>query len=353
MATQGPALLVYGAYGYTARLLLEQLRALGVNFWVAGRSARRVADAALDWGAPSRVFSLEDPVEVARGLAGVEVLLNVAGPFERTIRPLLDGCLRAGVHYLDLSGEVEAFDIAAGADAAARARGVMVLPGIGFDVVPSDCLAVHLARRLPGAERLELHISLAPLISRGSAATVAAQLGRPVYVRRAGVLRPLMLRSQLRWVDFGGGVRPALAASWGDLVSAHHSTGIDDIQVFFEAHLRNAPSLLAQPLLAALPTPRWVAAALGRYIDRMPAGPGSAARRGQRSVIVGEVWRGRQRARSRLSTGEHYTFTARAGAAVVQRVLRGSRRGGFQTPGRLLGADFVMSFDDVVRQDLW
>lgn len=352
MSTQGRPVLVYGANGYTGRLLLDELRARGVPFWVGGRDALRVASVAKQFGTPSRVFALDDAAAISKGLAGVQFLVNAAGPFLHTLRPLLTGCLRAGVHYLDVSGEVEPFEIAASSDGEAQRRSVMVMPGIGFDVVPSDCLAVHLASRLPGAERMELSISIPDLISRGSARTIAQHLGRPVYVRRAGVLEPIWFRSTMRWVDFGKGARLALGASWGDLVTAFHSTGISNIQVYFEASVGKAPGMIAAQMLAALPMTEWARPVMERYVSRMPVGPEPEERSGQRSVIVIDAWRGRRHARARLTTGEPYSVTAQVAARVIEHVLDGGWRAGFQTPGRLFGADFITTMPGVSREDL-
>jgi short subunit dehydrogenase-like uncharacterized protein len=352
MTARDTSLLVYGANGYTGRLLLEQLRARGIPFWVAGRDAGRVASVASEFDAPSRVFALDDPATVDKGLAGIQFVVNAAGPFLYTLRPLLTACLRAGIHYLDISGEVEPFDVAAASDREAHERGIMVLPGIGFDVVPSDCLAVHLARRLPGADRLELSISIPDLISRGSAATIASHLSRPVYVRRAGSLEPVWLRNSMRWVDFGQGPRLALGASWGDLVTAFHSTGIANIQVYFEASIAKAPGMIAGQMLAALPGTGWARPVMQRYVSRMPVGPDARERSGRCAVIVVDAWQGRQHARARLTTSEPYTFTAQAGTRVIEHVVDGGWRKGFQTPGTLLGADFVTTLPGVFREDL-
>ena len=166
-------LLVYGATGYTARLLLPRLKQRGIEPVVAGRDAARIEALAAELGARARVFPLDDPAAVDAGLSGVGCLLNAAGPYSQTCRSLLEGCLRNQVSYLDLSGEVEPLSWAAQAGPAFAERGLMVLPAIGFDVVPSDCLAVHVARRVPDATRLTLYVSLPNLISHGSAVTLS------------------------------------------------------------------------------------------------------------------------------------------------------------------------------------
>ena len=345
-------LLVYGAYGYTARLFLPRLKQLGVDFVVAGRDAARTETIGAELGVPSRVFALDDPQRVDQGLEGIGVVLNAAGPFMYTTGPMLDGCLRKGVHYLDLSGEVEPLSRAAEAGELARHLGLMVLPAIGFDVVPSDCLAVHVASRLKGATRLTLHIAASNLMSHGSGVTLAENIGIPVHTRRNGRLEQMRLRTQMRWVDFGSGQRPTVAVSWGDIVTAYHSTGIQNIEVYFEAtSFRLAAVAINQYwgwLLRSAAANAWFRA----YAGQLPAGPTEEERARERSTIVVEAESATRVVRSRIETPEAYQFTAATVTRIVRDVMAGHRRPGFQTPAKLFGPDFVLEFEGVTREDL-
>lgn len=348
----GDRLLVYGGYGYTARLLLPGLKKLGVDFIVAGRDAAKTEETAAEFGAPARVFALDDPREVDQGLDGVDVMLNAAGPYMHTTKPLIEACLRKRVHYLDLSGEVGPLEQAAEAGAAARDLGLMVLPAIGFDVVPSDCLALHVATRLPDATRLTLHVAASNLMSHGSGLTLAEHIGIPVHTRRDGILEQMRLRMQMRWADFGEGHRPMVAVSWGDVVTAYHSTGIPNIEVYFEAtSFRLAAVTVNQYwgwLLRSSSANEW----FRNYASLLPAGPTESERASQRCRIIVEAESSDRTVRSRLETPEAYEFTAATATRIVQEVLNGSRRAGFQTPAMLFGPDFVMDFEGVTREDL-
>jgi short subunit dehydrogenase-like uncharacterized protein len=237
-------------------------------------------------------------------------------------------------------------------DGEAAARGVMILPGVGFDVVPSDCLAVHLARRLPGATSLVLGIAGSNLLSRGSAYTFADHAGLPVYVRKEGLLEPMRFRTQMRWLNFGAEHRPSIAVSWGDLVTAFRSTGIPDIEVYFEATFPRWFGVTANQYLGWMYRSKLAKSWLTAYADTMPEGPTLEQRRAERVVITGEAALGRHRVRSTVSTPEAYSFTGVAAAAVIERVLAGAVKAGFQTPGALFGPDFVLSFEGVDREDL-
>ena len=147
---------------------------------------------------------------------------------------MADACLRTGVHYLDLTGEIPVFEALAARDAEARARRVMLLPAVGFDVVPTDCLAVHLLRRLPSATRLELGFqSVGPAgLPPGTQRTMIELLPFGDRVRRGGQLVVPERGEKLRRIDFGQGPVEAARFTWGDVFTAYHSTGIPDIEVY-------------------------------------------------------------------------------------------------------------------------
>jgi short subunit dehydrogenase-like uncharacterized protein len=342
--------VVYGANGFTGRLILENLRARGIPFVAAGRSAEKLASVAAEYGAPVRVFDLEDAPQAEAALAGAAVLLNAAGPFGVTTAPLLRACLGAGVHYLDVSGEVSPLNLASRLDDAARARNIMVLPAVGFDVVPSDCLAVHLARRLPGADELTLSIEGSNLMSRGSALTFAAHAGVPVLSRKEGRLEPMWYRTQLRWTDFGDGPRPTIATSWGDLVTASRSTGIPNIEVYFEATPPRVWTVAGNQYFGWMMR-SWTRKWFRSLAEMMPEGPPPEVRAAHGARIVGEARRGQTRVSAIMRTREAYTFTGIAAAAVVERVLGGEVAYGFQTPGTVFGPDFVLELG-AERRDL-
>lgn len=347
-----PTLVLYGANGYTARLMLPELRARGIEPVLAGRNGPAISALACAHGLEARVFSLESPHAIDAALSGARVVLNAAGPYRHTAEPLMDSCLRERVDYLDLSGELGSLEYAVRCSEIARRCDVMVLPAVGFDVVPSDSLALHLAGRLPGAEHLSLHISASNLLSRGSASTFVEHAGQWVQIRRNGVLEPMRYRTQTRWTDFGHGRRPVIAVSWGDLVTAFHSTRVPNIEVYFEATAFRWSAVTANQMLGAALRIGPAHAFVESLIGVLPAGPAPEERARERSVIVGEVRSRGKRARSRLVTPEAYTFTAEIAARIARRVLDGQRRSGFQTPASLLGANFVLESAGVSREDL-
>lgn len=344
--------LLYGATGYTARLTARAAMAQGLQPILAGRDAATTQAVAARHGFEWRAFELADGPRLDAALREVDAVLHMAGPFSATSQPMVDACLRSGRHYLDITGEIDVFEALAARDGEARAAGVMLLPGVGFDVVPSDCLAAHMKRRLPDATRLFLAIGGLDQMSRGTARTSLESLELGTRARRGG--RIVRLPDTPRGsADFGAGPVPTVALSWGDVATAWHSTQIPDIDVHFQAtrQLEQVSRLgaFARFVLASRLGQRIARAA----IERQPEGPDDAQRARSRTALVAQAWnaQGEQR-RSRLHTPEAYTLTALTALAIVRKVLGGDFEPGFQTPSLAYGADFILQVDGVTREDL-
>jgi len=344
--------LLYGVTGYTGRLILTECLARGLRPILGGRG-QAVRELAGVHGLESRVLGLDDPAALRRALAGVRAVLHAAGPFSRTSRPMADACLATGAHYLDITGEIGVFESLAARDAEARAAGVMLLPGVGFDVVPSDCLAAHLKRRLPDAIRLTLAFQSTAGLSRGTATTMAENAGRGGAIRRGGAITPVPAAWKTIRMDLGKGPVTVTTIPWGDVATAWYSTGIPDIEVYTRttATLRFAlkASRHLDRLLASGPVQRL----LKRRILSRAAGPDESARARGSSRIRGEVANAAgQRACARLTGPEGYTMTARTAVSALERVLAGAATPGFRTPSLAFGPDFILSIEGVVREDL-
>ena len=344
--------LIYGANGYTAELIARLARERGLRPILAGRSAGPVSAVASRLGFEHRIFGLDDAGALDAGLAGARVVLHCAGPFSRTARPMADACLRTGTHYLDITGEVTVFELLAARDAQAKAAGVMLLPGAGFDVVPSDCLAAHLKSRLPSAIRLSLGFQAVGRRSRGTATTMAENLHRGGVVRRGGVLTAVPAAFKTRVIDFGRGPRAAMTIPWGDVSTAYYSTGIPDIEVYMPAPWRLRVLARIAQGLAPVTASGLVQGLVKRRIRSGPAGPTDEERARSASFLWGEVEdAGGQRRVSRLRAPEGYTLTALTAVAIVERVQKGEAPPGFVTPSRAYGKDFILEIPGTSRTD--
>lgn len=345
--------LLYGANGYTGGLVARLAVERGLSPVLAGRDRAKIEPLAAELGLEYRSFSLDNTEAIAAALAGSTVVLHCAGPFSHTSKPMADACLKTGTHYLDITGEIAVFEALAARSAEAAAARVMLLPGVGFDVVPSDCLAAHLKKRLPSATKLTLAIQGLGRISHGTATTMVENINRGGMVRRAGRLTPVPAAWRTREVDFGRGPTTATTIPWGDVATAFYSTGIPNVEVYaaVPSSLRTMmkASRLLGPLLASAPVQRF----LKNRIKAQPAGPSDQERARGASFVWGEVSddEGRKRV-SRLRGPEGYALTAQTALNAVERVLRGDARPGFQTPSLAYGADFILEVEGVTREDL-
>jgi short subunit dehydrogenase-like uncharacterized protein len=345
------AFLIYGANGYTGSLIAREAVARGHHPILAGRNTDTVASLARELALDYRTFTLDHPAAVDAGIRGVLAVLHCAGPFVHTFQAMTDACLRTRTHYLDITGEEDVFEALAARDAEAKGVGVTLLPGAGFDVVPSDCLAAHLKRRLPSATHLSLGFQSGSRMSRGTALTVVESLQSGGLIRQDGVLTKVPAAWKTRVIDFGNGPVKAITIPWGDVSTAFYSTGIANIEVYMAAPWSMRVAARLSRYLGWALGSRLVQGCLKKRIRAGRPGPTEQERRQGRSFFWGEVRdQAGQRAVSRLHGPQSYTMTAQAAVAVMERVLAGAPAG-FQTPARALGPDFVLGLEGMVRQD--
>ena len=349
--------LLYGANGYTGELIARRAHGAGMRPTLAGRDRESVARLAAGLQLPHCVATVDDGGGLDEAIEPGGVVLNCAGPFSRTAAAVAASCIRRRAHYLDITGELGVFESLAALDAQARRAGVMLLPGVGFDVVPSDCLAAYVAQRLPSAVRLAIAIKTSGGMSRGTAVTAIEGLGvgnGSGAVRRAGRIVRVPPAWKTRLVDFGAGAGAVRVTTmpWGDVSTAFHSTGIPDVEVYMaipssvRRAMRYGRFLL--PLVSSAPVHRW----LERRVRRGPAGPNSEQRaRGRTAFWAQAVDAAGASATALLSAPEGYELTVRTAIECVQRVLRGDVRLGFQTPSRAYGADLILAIHGVSRVD--
>jgi len=346
-------LLIYGANGYTGELIAREAVQRGMRPILAGRSAEKIAPLAEELDLEQRNFSLDDSAAIDRALADVGAVLHCAGPFSRTAMPMVDACLRTQTHYLDITGEIAVFESLARRSKEAMSAGVMLLPGAGFDVVPTDCLAAHLKRRMPNATQLTLAILTVGGVSRGTATTAIEGMGQGSAVRRGGKITRVPLAHRSRQFDFGRGPRIATAIPWGDVSTAFYTTGIPNIEVYAAF-----PNTVRWTMMATRYFGWAVRSSVGqglfkRVIQSQPPGPSPAQRERGSSIVVGQVEDGAgNKMISRLRTPEGYKLTALTAVAIAHRVLDGNFKPGFQTPSLAYGADFILEIPDVDRVDV-
>jgi len=346
--------VLYGASGYTGELIARRAVERGLSPLLTGRSAEPLARLAAELGLDHRVASVDDSAALERAIGHLPLVLNCAGPFSRTANAIAGACLRRRAHYLDITGEMAVFEAMAARGSAAERAGVMLLPGVGFDVVPSDCLAAHVAQLLPGATSLAIAIQGSGGLSRGTAVTALEGFGEGKgsgAVRKNGQIVRVPPAWKTRHVDFGTGPVLVTTMPWGDVATAYYSTGIPDVEVYMAipAAVRRMMTYgrFLLPIVAAAPIRRRLIA----RVQRGPAGPSAEHRARGRSRFWAEARDADGRTVSATLTGpEGYELTVRAALECVSRALRGQAPTGFQTPSMAYGADLVLAIEGVQRQ---
>jgi short subunit dehydrogenase-like uncharacterized protein len=336
------AWMIYGANGYTGQLIAEVAKQRGETPLLAGRSAEKVRPIAERLGFPWRAFALDHP-----DLREVRLVLHCAGPFSATSRPMVDACLAARAHYLDITGEVAVFEAVLARDAEARQRGIVLLPGAGFDVVPSDCLAAQLKQRLPSARKLELAFAPLGRSSPGTLKTSIESLPHGGLVRRGGRLVRVPPAHEVREVPFADKRRTAMSLPWGDVATAWRSTQIPDITVFVAAKPVAIRAARLSRFIAPLLGLRVVQQLLKSQIERTVHGPDADERARGGAQFWGRASDGSRSVEMTMSVPEGYTFTAHAAVECSRRVLGGAVNPGAWTPSLAFGADFAASLPGV------
>ncbi len=333
--------MIYGANGYAGRVALEHACSRGLRLVVAGRREEAVRPLAEHHDLPFRVFGIDDPAAAARALDGIGTMLLAAGPFSATSAPAIDACLRARTNYLDITGEAFVIEAAARRGADAKKAEIVILPAAGFDVVPSDCLAVALHRALPSATRLTLAIHVVGSPGPGSLKTVLEGAAMGGLVRH-GTLTPVPAAFQTRRIPFPRGEQWAMTIPWGDLSSAFFSTGIPDIEVYL-ATPWPAIQLLrcSRPLMGALRN-RVVRQALDAAIEKWATGATAAERQAGRSSIWGRVedddgWS----VEGTVESLETTTLTAYTAVDLAVRIHADEVPPGFTTPAMAFGPEYI------------
>ncbi|MGI9280390.1 MAG: saccharopine dehydrogenase family protein [Endozoicomonas sp.] len=333
--------MIYGANGFTGELIARQAKALGMNPILAGRSAKKIESIADALELSFRCFSLDDSEATESALADISVVLHCAGPFSATSKPMVDACLKTATHYLDITGEIPVLQSIHDRDKEAKAAGCMLLPGVGFDIVPTDCLAAILARQMPDAKSLELAFCGEGGTSPGTVKTMIEMLADGGRVRKNGEIKEVPAAYRRKVIHFSDRELWSMTVPWGDVCTAWYSTGIDNVAVY-TAVPRTAAlmSRILSPLMKVLnykPLQQWLKSKAEKI-----EGPDKDVRDSGCMHIWGKVHHQDGRSvEAWLDVAEGYQFTVHASLKVVSNVLSGHFKPGAQTPSMAFGADFV------------
>lgn len=340
-------LLIYGANGYTGQLIVEECLRRGIRPIVAGRRAETLAPLASAHGLEVRVAALDDAAAMQRALIGVQVVLHAAGPFFRTSAPMVRACLAAKVHYLDITGEIAVFEACRAQHTAALAAGIVVMPGVGFDVVPTDSLAARLSERLPGAQLLELAFAGGGGFSRGTLKTMVLGSGEGGAIRKNGRITRVPAGWRTQRIPFRDKPRFAVTIPWGDVSTAHWSTKIPNIHTYLAMPKNAVRSMGVMRLVSPLLTIPFVRQFVESQIDQRVDGPSAAVRATARMQVWGRVTHADGRTvEGTAQTPEGYRLTAMSAVESAHRVLEHAPSAGYHTPSSAFGSGFLESLPE-------
>jgi len=339
------AWMLYGANGYTGSLIAEEAKHRGMSPILAGRREEAVHPIAERLGMNYRIFSLDSPETIAKELENVSAVLLTAGPFSGTSSPVVEACLRTGTHYLDITGEIAVFEACRARDDEAKKRGCVILPGVGLDVVPTDCLAASLKAALPDAEFLEMAIAGMGSFSRGTMKTMLEGISQGGAIRENGRIRRVPLAWKTATIPFRDHSRNCVTIPWGDISTAYFSTGIPNIVFYMSTRKSWVRGMRIVRNIAPLLGTGFVQRRMKAYVDRGAAGPSDEIRKKGRAQIWGRATNKEGRVREgTLVTPEGYQLTILTSLESVSRVIAGKVQPGYHTPSTAFGPGFITEF---------
>ena len=346
--------LIYGSYGYTGNLICRLAHEKGLKPLIAGRNEVALKVQSQQYGFDYVVFEVAETEKLIDTLNTVKILLHCAGPFAQTARPMYDACIKTQTHYLDITGEWNVFEMFASLDAEAKANGIIVMPGVGYDVVPSDCLALYLKEQLPDADSLSLAIfSKGGAMSRGTLLTMNEALGHPAVMRKDGKIVSVPIAEFVKEITLEGKKRTFMNIGWGDIATAWYSTGIPNIVTYSAAPPQTIRTAKLNRYLGFfLRIPFVKAISKGRITKR--GNPiTEEMRQKATSYVWGEVTNAKNEKKTALlSLPDGYVLTAQTAILTVERVLTNPPEVGFQTPAKAFGSGYILMIENTKRQDL-
>jgi len=351
--------MIYGASGFTGKLIIEQALARGHQPILAGRNEEAILALAEQYDLAYRVFSCRSVHQLSQQLDDVGVVLNCAGPFAETAELMRNACLKNGVHYLDITGEYKVLADSYACHEQARKQGVVIISGVGFDVVPTDVLAVKLKALLPSASHLQLAFTsrLKPDIaddeklspqekvattSHGTRKTMLQLLPEQGRHRQHGKLETIALAGLTKTFSFADKPRFCMSIPWGDIVTAFYSTDIPNITVFTQTTVSQARWLKRLSFLSPLLASPFMQKYLRRRVDKTPAGPSAKQRAQSQMCLYGQVSDGEHELALEAYCPEGYDFTASASLFFVEELLAHKIMPGAYTPTQAVDADTLI-----------
>ena len=336
--------LLYGANGYTGQLIAKLSATYNLKPILAGRSEANIKPLADELQLPYLIIDLNNKAELETALSTVKLVLHAAGPYAYTAKQMIEACLQTGVHYIDINGDIAVFEMLKKYDAAAKEKNMMVMPGVGFDVVPTDCIALQLKNKMPDATHLRLAFaSVGGGLSHGTSITMAGKIGEGGAARENGQIVRKPLGEKGMWVDFGKKKLFVMTIPWGDVSTAHTTTGIPNIETYTGMAPKIYQMLKLQWAFNWLLKTEFVRSIIRKKIKANPAGPSDEQRKKSSSMVWGEVSNAKGETLSAaISCLDGYTLTAHSSLMIAKKILADNFKPGYQTPAGCYGDHLIM-----------
>jgi short subunit dehydrogenase-like uncharacterized protein len=331
---QGP-IAVYGATGYTGRLVTAELASLGADLVISGRNRRRLD--ALAWETKGEVAvkeaTLDDPVSLRSLLGRCAVVVDCAGPFVRYGEPVLAAAVETRTHYLDTTGEQPYMKLAFEryGSRASEAK-VAVIPAMGFDYVPGDMLASLTAAGMDEVDELSVNYCWRGFTpSQGTARTTLEIMRDPGVEWRNMAWQKARGGASRGTFEFPApiGTQRMIRYPAGEQITAPRHVPARNVRTTINAGafssdlLARAFGTIMTPLGVAMRSAA-VRRAAGALISRLPEGPSPEQRERMRWMIVCEAKRGEIKRKGVISGKDVYGLTA---AAICQGAMIAAGKG--------------------------
>ncbi len=342
-------ILLYGANGYTGELIARLASHYHLKLTLAGRNEDAIKALATSLNLPFEIIDLIDSNNLDDVVAKHSLVIHAAGPFSHTAKPMVESCIRNGVHYTDINGDFACFELVKKYHSKAVEMNCMLMPGVGFDVVPTDCIAKLLHETLPDAIDLKIAFAtVGSMISHGTATTMAEKMGQGGAKRKNGKLIQVPLGEHGMMVDFGTKSIFCMSIPWGDISTAYHTTGIPNIETFTAIKPGRFNQLKYQKLFNWFLRTPFMKKMAQKKIDAAPAGPNESMRENGKCFVWGKVTNNDGvTAEARLTGPEGYTFTAHASLIIANEIINGNWTEGYQTPASQYGYTLAESIPGV------
>ena len=346
-------ILIYGANGYTGKLIIKKAILQSLNIVISGRNKKEISKLA---DKNNLNYFTSTPKELQKNfqlLEKFDLLLNCAGPFSKTAKPIIKACLSSKTHYLDITGEIDIFRLGKSFDNKAKDSNIIICPGVGFDVIPTDCLAAALSKKLPDADELILGFeSTAKKISPGTMATSIESLGYGGKIRKNGKITSVPLAYKTKKIDFGNGIKTMVTIPWGDVATSYYSTNIENISVYIPMHEKQIKKIKMVWKLSWLLKSKFVQNFMKKKVKMKIKGPNFDERKSSKMFVWGQIIKGKEILEGKFITENGYNVTVNGSLAVINFISNNKLKGGYYTPSQLCGKELIEQLPGSTKIDI-